>query len=159
MGAFSSSRRKSRSRALKSEVDTGVLGDVYFGRTVWLRRRGVPGFGGWFTKKELAGGGPLIDLGVHRLDLALWLMGFPEPEWALAGAYNHLARQMPGRDEAAYNVEDMAACMIKFKNGAVLEVEASWASNIGEGELMETRLLGTKGGLMQHNMSNPFSTV
>ena len=71
--------------ALKQQVDSGILGDVYFGRTVWHRRRGIPRFGGWFGIKKLSGGGPLIDLGVHRLDLALWLMGYPKPQWVMGG--------------------------------------------------------------------------
>ena len=62
------------SYALKDEVERGAVGDIYFGRTVWHRRHGFPGFGGWFCDKDMAGGGPLLDLGVHRLDLALWLM-------------------------------------------------------------------------------------
>lgn len=66
-----------QSWALKKEVDRGTLGDIYYARTQWLRRRGMPGFGGWFGTKALSGGGPLIDLGVHRLALALWLMGYP----------------------------------------------------------------------------------
>ncbi|MFC1672300.1 Gfo/Idh/MocA family protein, partial [Planctomycetota bacterium] len=72
-------RFNEQSFALKKQVDTGILGDVYFARTVWHRRRGMPGFGGWFGQKALSGGGPLIDLGVHRIDLALWLMGYPKP--------------------------------------------------------------------------------
>ncbi|MFX8612643.1 Gfo/Idh/MocA family oxidoreductase, partial [Acinetobacter baumannii] len=73
-------RFNDQSYFLKQQVDAGVLGKVYAGRTVWHRRRGVPKLGSWFTTKELAGGGPLIDLGVHRLDLALWLMGYPKPK-------------------------------------------------------------------------------
>jgi len=78
--------------ALKQQVAAGVIGDVYFGRTVWHRRRGLPGFGGWFGNKEMSGGGPLIDLGVHRIDLALWLMGHPEPVAVSGSAYNVIAR-------------------------------------------------------------------
>ena len=76
-------RFSAASRGLKAQVEAGVFGEFYFGRTVWHRRRGMPGFGGWFGTKALAGGGPLIDLGVHRLDLALWLMGYPKPTWVL----------------------------------------------------------------------------
>ena len=81
---------------LKAQVDAGVFGDFYFGRTVWHRRRGMPGFGGWFGTKALAGGGPLIDLGVHRLDLALWLMGYPKPTWVLGNTLRP-DRAPPGR--------------------------------------------------------------
>lgn len=137
--------------ALKSQVDQGNLGDVYFGRTVWLRRRGLPGFGGWFGQKALSGGGPLIDLGVHRIDLALWLMGYPKPVWVMGSTYDHIGSKLAEEQGKDFDVEDMAAAMIKFDNGATLEAEASWASNIGENEHMRTRLLGTEGGLLYKN--------
>jgi predicted dehydrogenase len=145
-----------QSWALKKEVDDGVLGDIYFGRTVWHRRRGMPGFGGWFGTKALSGGGPLIDLGVHRLDLALWLMGYPKPEWVLGRTFDFLGAERARQENKTFDVEDLAAGMITFKNGAVLEVEASWAANISERELMETRLLGTKGGLVQRNFGGGY---
>ncbi|MDD2707968.1 MAG: Gfo/Idh/MocA family oxidoreductase [Verrucomicrobiae bacterium] len=137
--------------ALKQEVDTGILGDVYFARTVWHRRRGMPGFGGWFGTKSLAGGGPLIDLGVHRLDLALWLMGYPKPTWVMGSTYNPIATAIAKKEGKTFDVEDLAVGLVKFENGATLEVEASWAANIKQNELMETRLLGTKAGLIQCN--------
>jgi predicted dehydrogenase len=145
-----------QSWALKKEVESGVLGDVYFGRTVWHRRRGMPGFGGWFGQKALAGGGPLIDLGVHRLDLALWLMGYPQPVWVLGSTYNPIATRLAKQQGKAFDVEDLAAGLIKFANGATLVVEASWAANIGERELMETRLYGTDGGLVQRNVGEGY---
>ena len=84
-----------QSVALKKAVDDGMLGDIYYARTQWLRRKGAPsGIGCWFSQKEFAGGGPLLDLGVHRLDLALWLMGYPKPVWVLGSTYNYLAEQM-----------------------------------------------------------------
>lgn len=146
-----------QSWALKQQVDAGVLGDIYFARTVWHRRRGMPGFGGWFGQKAMAGGGPLIDLGVHRLDLALWLMGYPKPVWVMGSTYNHIATEIARREGKAFDVEDLAVGMVKFANGATLIVEASWAANIKERELMETRLLGTKGGLVQHNVNEGYS--
>ncbi|MEW5814061.1 MAG: Gfo/Idh/MocA family oxidoreductase [Spirochaetota bacterium] len=149
-------RFSEQSRALKTQVDQGTLGDIYFGRTIWHRRRGIPGFGGWFGKKETAGGGPLIDLGVHRLDLALWLMGYPKPEWVLSRTYNHIASRLAEKQNKEFDVEDLAAGFITFENGASLEIEASWAVNIGENELMETRLFGTKGGLVQRNINEGY---
>jgi predicted dehydrogenase len=134
--------------AMKKEVDSGNVGDIYFSRTVWLRRRGMPGFGGWFGQKKLAGGGPLIDLGVHRLDLALWLMGYPKPVWVMGSTYDHLASAIAKEQGKSFDVEDFAAAMIRFENGATLELEASWAGHIRSGELMETRVLGTKGGML-----------
>jgi predicted dehydrogenase len=145
-----------QSQALKDRVDAGELGDIYFARTVWHRRRGLPKFGGWFGQKGLSGGGPLIDLGVHRLDLALWLMGYPKPVWVMGSAYNPIATALAKEQGVDYDVEDLAVGLIKFDNGATLVVEASWAANIKEKELMETRLLGTKGGLVQRNLNETY---
>ena len=145
-----------QSFALKKQVDKGILGDVYFARTMWHRRRGLPGFGGWFGQKALSGGGPLIDLGVHRIDLALWLMGYPTPVWVMGSAYNHLGTRIAREKGKVFDVEDLAAALIKFDNGATLIAEASWAANIAEKELMETRLYGTEAGLVQRNVNETY---
>ena len=137
--------------AMKREVESGAIGDIYFARTVWLRRRGMPRFGSWFGQKALSGGGPLIDLGVHRLDLALWLMGYPKPTWVMGSAYNRVATEIARAEGKAYDVEDMAVALIRFENGATVELEASWAGHIRHEEVMETHVLGTKGGLRQNN--------
>ncbi|WP_333709624.1 Gfo/Idh/MocA family oxidoreductase [Malikia spinosa] len=150
-------RFSAQSQGLKAQVDAGVFGDFYFGRSVWHRRRGMPGFGGWFGQRELAGGGPLIDLGVHRLDLALWLMGYPEPEWVLGNTYDPIAAPLAAASGKAFDVEDLAAGFIRFRNGATLVLEASWAANIREAELMETRLLGTRAGLLQKNLDEGYT--
>lgn len=144
------------SMALKQQVDAGLLGEIYFGRTVWHRRRGLPGFGGWFGQKALSGGGPLIDLGVHRLDLALWLMGYPKPVWVMGSTYQHLGSALAQKQGKTFDVEDLAAGMIRFENGATLIVEASWAANIKESEFMETRLYGTRAGLVQRNLDEGY---
>ena len=145
-----------QSWALKQQVDTGILGEIYFARTIWHRRRGLPGFGGWFGQKALSGGGPLIDLGVHRLDLALWLMGYPQPAWVLGSAYNPIGSALAKQQGKVFDVEDLAVGLVKFTNGATLELEASWAANIQEAELMETRLFGTLGGLVQRNCNESY---
>jgi predicted dehydrogenase len=145
-----------QSMALKQQVESGILGDVYFARSVWHRRRGMPGFGGWFGQKALSGGGPLIDLGVHRLDLALWLMGYPKPVWVLGSTYNHLGSAAAKKQGKAFDVEDLAVGLIKFANGATLELEASWATNMKESEFMETRLYGTSAGLVQRNIEETY---
>lgn len=149
-------RFSAQSRALKAQVDAGVFGEFYFGRSVWHRRRGMPGFGGWFGSKALAGGGPLIDLGVHRLDLALWLMGYPKPTWVMGSTYDPIARAAAAQAGKAFDVEDLASAFIRFDNGASLVLEASWAAHIGEAELMETRLLGTRAGLLQKNLDEGY---
>lgn len=143
-------------QALKREVDRGTLGHAYFGRTVWLRRLGLPRFGGWFGQKNLSGGGPLIDLGVHKIDLALWLMGYPKPDWVMASTYDHLGTALAKRQGKTFDVEDLAVALIRFKNGATLEAEASWAGHIKERELIHARILGTKGGLVHYNINEGY---
>ena len=149
-------RFNSQAVALKRRVESGILGRIYFGRTLWHRRRGVPGFGGWFGRKEFSGGGPLIDLGVHRLDLALWLMDYPEPEWVLANTWNGLTKHVAQKEGKLFDVEDFATAMIRFRDGSMLELEASWAANIKQNELMVTRLFGTHGGLVHRNRNEAY---
>lgn len=140
------------SLALKQQVEDGMLGQIYYARTTWLRRRGFPKFGGWFGQKQHSGGGPLIDLGVHRLDLALWLMGYPRPVFVTGNCVSPIGAELAKKEGKAFDVEDFAAGYIQFDNGATLCLEASWASNIKEKELMETRLFGTAGGARHYNL-------
>ena len=156
LGMNFSFRFTAQAAALKARVDAGDLGDIYYGRTVWTRRRGVPGWGGWFGQKKLAGGGPLIDLGVHRLDLALWLMGYPEPDWVMGQTWNALTGEQAGDANVPFDVEDFAAGTIRFKTGQMLSLEASWAANQRQNERMETRLFGTKGGLAHENVGEGY---
>ena len=140
----------------KKYINAGKMGDIYCGRCGWIRRRGIPGKGGWFTTKAESGGGPLIDLGVHMIDLAIYLMGNPTPVAVSGSTYCKFANSKGNDSEhskfgdanskGTFDVEDLAMGMIKFDNGATLQIEFSWASNIG----METRfveLRGTKAGL------------
>ena len=78
-------RLRADAQALKRYLTAGTLGRVYYARAGWLRRAGIPGIGGWFTQKAMSGGGPLIDLGVHMLDLSMWLLDYPTPV-AVSGA-------------------------------------------------------------------------
>lgn len=131
------------------------MGEVYTGRCGWIRRRGIPGKGGWFTTKELSGGGPLIDLGVHMIDLAVWLMGNPKPVAVSGATYTKFANndisdsvhsQFGEKQEnGTFDVEDLAIGFIRFENGASLQIEFSWASNIGE-EMNFVELRGTRSG-------------
>jgi len=139
------------SQAVKHAVDAGVLGPIYFARTVWHRKRGIPNLGGWFTQKAMAGGGALIDLGVHRLDLALWLMGYPRPVSVTGVAYSHLGRQLSEGTDKVFDVDDLAAGFIRFENGASLIIEASWASNSEKREDQSTQLFGRYAGAVIRN--------
>jgi predicted dehydrogenase len=145
-------RYRPESKLLKEYVTGGEIGDVYFARCGWIRRNGIPGWGGWFTQKELAGGGPLIDLAVHMLDLTMWLMGNPEPECVLASTYSVFGPKMEAlgpwgtpNKKGKFDVEDMAVAMIKFANGATIALEASWASRCKR-EWVYSTLMGTKAG-------------
>jgi len=145
--------------ALKRQVEEGVVGDIYFGRSVWHRRRGIPRFGGWFGIQEMSGGGPLIDLGVHRLDLALWLMGYPEPVAVSGSTYDRIAAPLARREKKQFSVEDVACGLVKFANGATLILEASWALNQPEREHMITQLYGDRGGLAHKNINGGYEFV
>jgi len=149
-------RFTAQSAALKREVEAGSLGRIYYAQTAWMRRRNIPGFGGWFGQKKMSGGGALIDLGVHRLDLALWLMGYPRPTWVLANTYDPFGSRLAEEQDKTFDVEDMATACVKFENGAMLHLTASWASHIKESEWMETRILGDRGGLLQRNLNEGY---
>lgn len=130
-------------QALKRIVDAGTLGDVYFARAGWVRRKWA-GLSGWFVEREKSGGGPMIDLGVHMLDLTLWLMGSPKAVRVSGAVYDKLAQEMRVT-AGAFDVEDLGAGMIHLDNGATIVLETSWMSYI-EREHIYSELLGTKGG-------------
>src|SRR5690606_33738152 len=77
-------------QAMKAHVNSGFFGEIYAARTVWQRRSGIPGYGSWFTNKDLAGGGSLLDIGVHALDRALYLMDYPKPVSVSGATYDKL---------------------------------------------------------------------
>jgi len=128
-------RFRGDTQTLKRFIKAGELGDIYYGKTAWLRRSGIPG--GWFRVKQQAGGGPLIDLGVHMLDLTWWLMGSPKP--IAASGQTHQSKR--GRSA----VEDLAVALLRFENKKTIFVEASWVSHL-EREAMPVQLFGTEGG-------------
>jgi predicted dehydrogenase len=140
----------------KRYVDEGHLGQVYYARTRWLRARGIPKMGGWFGIKELSGGGPLIDLGVHRLDLAMWLMGYPKAISVSASTYGLLGARLAQASGARYDVEDLAAALIRLDNGATLNLEVSWAGGTEKREDMLTAIYGTKGAVIQRNQGEGY---
>lgn len=144
------------SMALKKQIEAGVLGDIYFTRTVWHRRQLIPFWGEWFHTKSLSGGGPLIDLGVHRIDLALWLMDFPGIKTISAATYDHLGKQIATEKGKNYDVEDFAVALLRLENGAALSIEMSWATQRYEKEFMETRLYGALGGGIHQNIGESY---
>ncbi len=135
---------------LKQLIDNGELGDVYFGKAGYVRRRGIPiGKGGWFVDKARAGGGALIDIGVHALDCVWWLMGSPKPVEIMGAAYSHFGHLVP--DNVKYDVDDATFAQIHFQNGASLVLETTWALNLPGDNYI--KIAGTKAGASL----NPFT--
>jgi predicted dehydrogenase len=143
-------RWNSGAQALKRFVDAGAMGEIYYARVQALRRRGVPSWG-VFIDKEKQGGGPLIDIGCHALDLTLHLMGHPKPILASGKCYTKFGRKKGTLglwgpwDYDKYTVEDFAAGFVRFANGATLVLESSFCANI-EADVFNTSLMGTEGG-------------
>lgn len=137
-------------QVLKKFMDAGELGDIYYARSQALRQRGIPGWG-VFIDKEKQGGGPLIDIGVHVLDLTLWLMGHPKPVRASGVTYQKFGKRgdvvgfLGQWDHTKFTVEDFASALIRFENGATIVLEASFVANLKQ-EVNNVTLLGTEGG-------------
>ena len=141
---------------IKGYVDAGKLGKIYHAKCGWKRRRGIPGKGGWFTTKDKSGGGPLIDLGVHFIDVTNYILGFPQAIAASGNTYSVFADKQAFNPNASgytgtYDVEDLAVGMIRYQNDCSLEVEFSWASNIDKNEERYLELYGDKGGISFHD--------
>jgi predicted dehydrogenase len=133
-------------------VDENKFGNIYMAKSGWIRNSGIPSFGAWFTQKKLSGGGPLIDLGVHVLDLTLWLMGYPKVVSVSSSTFaqfgprgQKLWKNNPNR--APFDVEDLAAGFVRFANGTALLLETSWASHTKQNrDDYFVTLYGSEGG-------------
>lgn len=141
-------------RVVKDFVDTDFFGEIYYSKAIYLRRNGNPG--GWFGDKSRSGGGPLIDLGVHVIDLVRYLIGNPKPVSVYGAAFQKLFDRPDIKGGKGYvsvgagsddicDVEDLACALIRFDNGAVLSVEASFSLNLKHGQ-GDIELFGTKAG-------------
>ena len=139
---------------LKDFIDHGQMGELYYAKATYLRRKGCPG--GWFGDKSRSGGGPLIDLGVHVIDLTRYLMGNPKPVSVYGATFYKLGdrknvhgaegyRSFSAAVKDIFDVEDMATAMVRYDNGAVLQIEASFSLNI-EKDTGSIELFGTKAG-------------
>lgn len=139
---------------LKDFISKDYFGDLYYAKATYLRRNGNPG--GWFGDKSRSAGGPLIDLGVHVIDLTRYLMGNPKPVSVYGATFQKLLNRPNIKSTKEYNsvsaasndicdVEDLASAMIRYDNGAVLQIEASFSLNIKKDE-GKIQLFGTKGG-------------
>lgn len=146
-------RFSTEAELLKSFIDEGLLGNIYYAKANYLRRAGFPG--GWFGSKELAGGGPLIDLGVHLIDLVRFLTNKPKAVRVTAFTYDQLGSRSNIIDRGGYksadsrstiyDVEDLAVALITFDNGMTLNLETSFSLNLKE-DSQKVELFGNRGG-------------
>lgn len=140
-------------QVLKSFVDGGTLGEIYHARATNIRRIGNPG--GWFADSARSGGGPLIDIGVHVLDLCWYLMGTPRATTVSAVTHNRLGNRanvtslsrykVADYDPTLSDVEDLATALVRFENGASLLLETSYSVHAPEDRL-EVAVFGDRGG-------------
>lgn len=146
--------------SLKKSCQAGELGDIYFAKAHAVRRRAVPTWG-VFPDKSLQGGGPLIDIGTHALDITLWVMDNYEVESISGSVFNKLRDYPEGNlfgpwNPSTFEVEDSAFGFVKMKNGATIFLEAAWALNVLESKEASTTVCGTLAGAeIHHGMSYP----
>ena len=141
-----------KTTVLKHQADAGVFGNIKYVRVQALRRRGIPNWG-VFGRKDLQGGGPMIDIGVHVTEMAHYVMGCPKPVAAsgMTATYlgdqpsSEIASMWAGWDHKTYTVEDLAVGFIRFANGAVMVIESSFAAHI-EKDVWNFQIMGDKGG-------------
>jgi predicted dehydrogenase len=145
-------RFRSDAQFLKTECQKGTLGEIYFAKAHAVRRRAVPTWGVFLNEYE-QGGGPLIDIGTHALDLTLWMMDNYKPKFCVGTKYRKLAGQKGGTgniwgdwDPEKYTVEDSCFGFIVMENGATIVLESSWALNTLDVNEAKTTLCGTLAG-------------
>jgi predicted dehydrogenase len=149
-------RRRGDIQALKAAVDAGRLGRPYYAKAWWLRRSGIPTLGSWFTNSELAGGGPLLDIGVHVLDYSLFVLGQPTIAAVSASTYDLLGTTGFGSDPDSgksgatdaltFDVEDLATVFMRLHDGGTLLVEAGWAAHRHDYDEFGITIYGSEGG-------------
>lgn len=135
-------RARPESIAMKGFIDDGTIGRINSAQAKWVRRTGIPGFGGWFTTRELAGGGALIDL-LHMVDLAMYYMGYPEPAYVLGQTFDDFITDknfkgpwgIPDKKDGVTDVEAAAHGFVTFKTGQVLSLQVSWAEMVKREEV------------------------
>jgi len=135
-------RARPEAYAIKAAIDAGEVGTINSAQAKWIRRTGIPGFGGWFTNKALSGGGPLIDL-LHMIDLATYFMGNPKPTHVLAQTFDTFITDssfkgpwgIPDNKEGVTDVETAAHGFVTFDTGQVLSLQVSWAEMVKREEV------------------------
>ena len=144
-------RQRNDSLYLKAEAEAGTFGEIYYAKATAIRRRAVPTWG-VFLDEEKQGGGPLIDIGTHALDLTLWTMGNYKPKFCVGTEYHKLNNQTDTGnawgdwDPSKFTVEDSAFGFIVMENGATIYLESSWALNSLDVREAVTTVCGTLAG-------------
>lgn len=143
-------RYASEVQMIKKMIQNQEFGELYTGKVIAVRRRGIPGWGN-FTNRDMQGGGPLVDIGVHMLDTALYLLGYPKPLYVAANSSDRIGKKggvglMGGWDPERFTVEDGLFGYIQFENGISLQVETAFALNCREKQTMNVELYGDKAG-------------
>jgi predicted dehydrogenase len=143
-------RFRSEVQTLHKACEAGDLGDIYFAKAHAIRRRAVPTWG-VFPDKSKQGGGPLIDIGTHALDITMWMMNNYEPKSVSGSVYYKMADKFEGNlfgpwDPKTFETEDSAFGFIKMSNGATIFLESSWALNVLDSREAATTLCGTEAG-------------
>ena len=147
-------RARPESYALRRYIEAGEVGRINSAQAKWIRRTGIPGFGGWFTNKELSGGGPLIDL-LHMIDLAMHYMDYPNPHCVLAQTFEDFIENkdfkgpwgIPDVVDGITNVESAAHGFVRFETGQILSFQVSWAE-MNKREEVSVTFQGQKAGGM-----------
>lgn len=147
-------RRRGDIGALKTVIDSGEIGRPYYAKAAWLRRKGIPTLGSWFTNPALAGGGPLVDIGVHVLDYSLHLLGEPTVVSVSATTHSELGPRGLGGNgsyratstEHRFEVEDFSSAFLRLEGGGALLIEAGWASYRNPDDEINFLVYGTDGG-------------
>lgn len=141
-------------QTIKTIAQRGDLGDIYHAKAYWLRRSGCPRFGTWFGEKKKAGGGSLLDIGVHMLDLCLSLLGNFKPVAVSGATYTKFGNRGLGeggwgasdRGKRVFDVDDLAGAIIKLRGGVSVILEVSWARHMAEPNNNDVELFGSEGG-------------
>lgn len=137
-------------KLLKEKINQGEFGEVYGANVQWIRRRGIPGWGN-FINKDIQGGGPLIDIGAHMLDLAVYFMDYPKIDYVCATSHDKIGKKfsiglMGNWEPKNFTIEDALFGFIKFSNGASINLETAFALNIKEKDIRNVQLFGDKLG-------------
>lgn len=139
---------------IKALVEAGTLGPVYHAKAMWLRRSGIPRMGTWFGNKALAGGGALLDIGVHLLDLAMYTLGSFDAVSVSGATYTKFGNRglgegtwgMSDPEGLPFDVDDFASALVKLRGGATVVLDVSWAMHAAEANRRDLQLFGENAG-------------